>query len=73
MQTHKEMSSMMTKMFAFIKSSMTIYNNLARSKEKKPLDDVAKLWMNEDSMGAVIIVYNLYFGHFFLEVWMFET
>jgi hypothetical protein len=34
MQTQKEMFSMMMKMFAFMKSSMTIYGNLAGSEGK---------------------------------------
>ncbi len=73
MQTQKEMSSMMTEMFAFMKSSATIYGNLVGFEEKKTLNDVAKLWMNEDSMGAIRIIHSLYFDHFFLEVWIFKT
>jgi hypothetical protein len=67
------MSSMMIEMFAFMKSSGNIYNNLVGFEEKKPLNDVAKIWMNEDSMGAIRIVHSLDFDHFFLEVWIFKT
>lgn len=55
---------MMTEMFAFMKSLVPIYDNLVGFEEKKSLNDAAKLWMNEDSMGLIRIVHSLYFDHF---------